>query len=165
LEPTVRIAVSVLAVFLAVGAARGQEPVPREWFGTWILNVAKSTYEPGPAPYRRASYRIEPSGGDGLTVVYDMVYPRGGVAHLEWTGRLDGRDYPVQGIDEFMTYAYRRRDDGGYEVIVKVDGRQVASSTIQLSADGRTMTTTTTGRNASGGRVQTVTVYERESAG
>ena len=152
---------AVIAVTLAPPAA-AQEQVPREWFGTWTLNIAKSSYTPGPPPYRRASYRIEPANDGGLQVTYDMVYPRGGVSHLEWTGRLDGRDYPVQGIDEFMSYAYQRRGDGSYEVVVKVDGRPVASSTIRLSADGRTMTTTTIGRNASGRRVETITVYEKQ---
>ena len=34
--------------------------------------------------------------GDGIKVVYDMVRPRGGVTHMEWTGKLDGMDYAVQ---------------------------------------------------------------------
>jgi hypothetical protein len=135
--------------------------VPAAWFGAWTLNLERSTYDPGPPPYRRAMYRIEP-WQDGLKVTYEMVYPRGGVTHLEWTGRLDGRDYPVQGLDEFMTYAYRPADDGSYEVVVKVDGRPVASSRITLSADGRTMTTRTSGRNAAGRQVTTVTVYEKQ---
>jgi hypothetical protein len=162
----VRKSVIFLVVFAATLAppSAAQEQVPRAWFGTWTLNIAKSSYSPGPPPYRRASYSIEPWGDGGLKVTYDMVYPRGGVSHFEWIGRLDGRDYPVQGIDEFMSYAYQRRDDRSWDVIVKVDGRRVAVSTIRLSADGRTMTTTTIGTNASGRRVETVTVYEKSGA-
>ena len=145
----------------AAPAQRTAAQVPSAWFGTWKLNIARSMYDPGPPPYKRAFYTIEP-WQDGLKVTYEMVYPRGGVAHLEWTGKLDGRDYPLQGLDEAMTYTYTPRADGSYGVDVKVDGRLVASSTIVLSDDGRTMTTTTRGRNASGRQVTTITVYEKQ---
>jgi hypothetical protein len=151
---------AVLTLTAAIASAVAQPRVPPDWIGRWSLNLSKSTYVPGPPPYKRASYTIEP-WEDGVKVTYQMTYPRGGVAHLEWIGRLDGRDYPLQGLDEAMTYAYARRSDGSYEVIVKVDGRAVATSTIVLSADGRAMTTTTRGRNASGRAVTTITVYEK----
>jgi hypothetical protein len=91
-----------------------------------------------------------------------MVHPRGGVTHLEWTGRIDGTDYPVQGIDEVLTYAYRPAKEGSYEVVVKFDGRVTAVSEVTLSTDGRTMTTTTRGKGARGQDVVTRTVYEKE---
>ena len=56
---------------------------PSSWLGSWSLNIARSTYDPGPAPYKRATYTIEPWGSDGMKVTYDMVHPRGGVTHLE----------------------------------------------------------------------------------
>jgi hypothetical protein len=134
---------------------------PAEWFGTWHLNLTKSTYDPGPPPYKRANYTIEP-WESGLKVVYEMVHPRGGVTRLEWTGRLDGREYPLRGLDEVVTYAYTRQPDGTCEVVVRRDGRVAAMSTISLSADGRTMTTTTRGEDSRGRLVATTTVYERE---
>ena len=141
------------------------------WFGTWELNLEKSVYNPGPAPYKRASYRIEPLDSargkpldDGIKVVYDMVRPRGGVTHMEWMGRLDGMDYAVQGVEEYVTNAYRALSDREWEVVLKVDGRVAARSRISLSADGNTMTTVTTGRNAQGADVKTTTVYERSRA-
>jgi hypothetical protein len=139
--------------------AEGQ--VPAAWFGTWVLNVGKSTYDPGPAPYRRATYEIQP-WQDGLKVIYELVYPRGGVSHLEWTGRLDGRDYPVQGLDEVLTYAYHPLPDGSYEVVVKIDGRITARSLVTLSQDGRTMTTKTAGKGARGQDLTTTTIYEKQ---
>ncbi len=134
--------------------------VDTAWLGEWRLNLARSRYDPGPAPYVRASYRIQPHR-DGIHVVYEMVRPRGGVTHLEWTGRFDGQDYPVQGVEEAVTYAYRRVDDRTYDVVTKVDGRQAATSRAVLAADGNSITTTTAGRDARGAEVTTVTVYER----
>jgi hypothetical protein len=135
--------------------------VPQAWLGTWILNIGKSSYTSGPAPYRRAAYTIAP-WQDGLKVTYEMVYPRGGWTRLEWSGRLDGKDYRVQGLDEVVTYAYRLLPDGSCEVTVKFDGQPTATSRITVSADGRTMTTTTAGRGAQGQAVSTTTVYEKQ---
>jgi hypothetical protein len=158
--------VALLCLLLALAPARAQSPsaaapVPEAWFGTWIMNIEKSRYTGGNAPYRRASYTIAP-WQDGLKVTYDMVYPRGGWTRLEWSGRLDGNDYRVQGLDEVVTYAYRLLPDGSCEVAVKFDGRATATSRITLSADGRTMTTTTAGRGAQGQPVGTITVYEKQ---
>jgi hypothetical protein len=135
---------------------------PSSWFGSWSLNVARSAYDPGPPPYTRATYTIEPWGVDGMKVIYEMVHPRGGVTHLEWQGRIDGKDYPLQGIDAFVTYAYNQVSPGVYGTIVKMGGRVAAKSTVTVSADGKTMTTTTKGVDSSGRVVTTVTVYERQ---
>lgn len=137
--------------------AAGQ--VPSAWFGVWTLNIAKSTYSPGPPPYKRATYTIAPAN-DGMKVIYEMVHPRGGVTHLEWIGKLDGKDYLLQGMDEVVTYAYTPLSDGVYEVVVKIGGRS-ATSTVSLSADGKTMTTTTKGVDSAGRAVTTTTVYDK----
>ncbi len=133
--------------------------VRASWLGEWRLNLARSTYD-GPAPYLRARYRIEP-WQDGLKVVNDMVRVRGGVVHMEWTGRFDGLDYPVQGVEDHVTYAYRRVDERAYDIVIKLDGRPTAVSHAVLAPDGSSITTTTTGRDARGAAVTTVTVYEK----
>lgn len=131
------------------------------WFGTWTLNPEKSSYDPGPPPYTRSTFTIDPRG-DGVRVTYDMVRPRGGLTHLEWDGRFDGREYPVQGVEELVTYAYNRIDDRTYDIVTRLDGRVAATSRAVLSEDGKTITTTTTGRDFQGRQVTTVTVYERQ---
>jgi hypothetical protein len=151
---------TLTAAAIALALAAQTSAVPPVWFGTWKVNLAKSTYTGAPG-YKRATYVIEPAG-DGVKVVYEMVLPRGGVTHLEWTGRLDGKDYPVQGIDEFLTYAYTPRDDGSYDIVAKIDGRVAASSTVQFSPDGTTMTTTTVARGPGGQSITTRTLYEKQ---
>jgi hypothetical protein len=150
---------SALASFQSASGAQ----TPSAWFGSWSLNVARSTYDPGPPPYKRATYTIAPWGTDGMTVIYDMVHPRGGVTHLEWQGRIDGKDYPLQGIDAFVTYAYNQVSPGVHEIVVKMGGRLAAKSTVTVSPDGHTMTTTTKGVESSGRAVTTITVYEKQS--
>jgi len=151
------LAAALTATLAAAPPLHGQAP---EWFGTWRLNLEQSVYTPGPAPYRRAAMRVEPRDGM-VRVAYDYVFPRGGVQHLEWTGRFDGRDYALQGADEFITYAYRPAGERTYEIVAKLDTRVTAVATATLSEDGRTITTVTRGRNARGQDVTNVTVYDR----
>ena len=125
-------------------ASSGQDREPL--LGTWRLNFAESTFASGPPAYVRVICKIEP-WEDGLKVTYDMVGTRGGVTHWEWTGRLDGKDYPLEGVEEVVTNAYSRIADHTYNVVFKVDGRITTTTRIAISPDGRIMTVTT-GSNA-----------------
>jgi hypothetical protein len=80
---------------------------------------------------------------------------------MEWTGLFDGKDYMVQGTDEYMTYAYKRIDERTYEIVAKLDTRITAVATVTLSPDGRTLTSVTRGKSARGQEVTNTTVYER----
>ena len=157
----------VVAVLSAALHATGTDAVP--WFGTWQLDpptTATRWFET--PPYRKVTITIEPSGqeprhasgetlGEGLRVTYDMVRTRGGITHMEWLGRFDARDYPVQGAAYFLTNAYRQIDDRSYEIVIKVDGATAATATAVVSSDGATMTVTTVER--AGGR--STAVYKR----
>jgi hypothetical protein len=45
---------------LVLVAQLAAPPIDPGWFGTWRLNIEKSTYEPGPPPYKRATFTIAP---------------------------------------------------------------------------------------------------------
>jgi len=156
--------ISLALVLLAVPSAAADPDtagVPDTWLGAWALNLARSDYGPAPAPYRRATYRIDRTG-DGFRVIYDMVHLRGGTTHLEWTGRMDGRDYALQGVDQAITYAYTAAGAGACDVVVKIDGRVAARSRVTVSPDGRTMTTSTTTTGPAAKPVVRTTVYEKQ---
>ena len=146
-----------LLTAVAVLTPRQTEP----WFGTWRLNPEKSSNREEPSPYKRQTCRIEP-WEDGLKVTYEMVGTRGGVTHTEWTGKFDGKDYPMQGVDTVLTNAYRRIDDRSYEIVIKVDGAVVATAKIVVSADDKTMNVATEQKDSIGTRARTATVYERQ---
>jgi hypothetical protein len=129
------------------------------WFGTW-QQVPPATKWFNPWPYQKVTLRIEPTD-DGLRVVYDMVRRRGGITHMEWAGRFDGRDYPVQGVDYVLTNAYRQLSNRSYEIIIRVDSRDAAVATAVVSADGQTMTVATEERDARGRTVRTTASYTR----
>ena len=130
------------------------------WFGTWKLNPAKSTANPD-SRFKRVTSKIEPLE-DGLKVIYDMVGTRGGITHMEWNGKFDGKDYPVEGVDYVLTNAYMRVNDHSYQISIKVDGALAATATVVVSADGKTLTTVTNEKNAQGQDVKTAAVYDRQ---
>jgi hypothetical protein len=105
--------------------------------------------------------KVEP-WQDGLKVTYDMVGIRGGITHMEWTGKFDGKDYPVHGVDYVLTNAYTRLYEQSYQILIKVDGTLAATAKVVVSADGKTLTTSTVEKNARGESVTTTVVYDRQ---
>jgi len=91
-----------------------------------------------------------------------MVGTRGGVTHTEWTGKFDGKDYPMQGVDAVLTNAYRRIDDRSYEIVIKMDGGVVATAKVAVSADGKTLNVATEQKDAGGKSATTSALYERQ---
>jgi len=85
-----------------------------------------------------------------------MVGTRGGITHVEWSGRFDSKDYPLQGIDYVMTNAYSRIDDHAYDIVIKREGKISGNVKVTVSPDGRTLTAVTTGGNGN-----STAVYER----
>jgi hypothetical protein len=129
--------------------------------GTWRLNLTQSTFASGPPAYGRVICRIEP-WEDGLKVVYDMIGTRGGVTHWEWTGRLDGKDYALEGVEEVVTNAYTRIDDHTFTIVTKLDGQATTSTRIVISPDGKVMTVTSPATNPRGQRVVNTAIYEKQ---
>ena len=127
----------IALIALCPRIAFAQEPL----FGTWLLTSAS-----GPSSYSRVTTKIEP-WQDGIRVIYDMVGTRGGVTHWEWTGKLDGKDYPLEGVEEAITDAYTRVDDHTYRLVLKIDARVATTSTIVIAPDGKTMTVTSSASN------------------
>ena len=119
------------------------------WLGTWKLSKPD-------ARYKRVITRIEP-WEDGIRVTYDMVGTRGGVTHMEWTGKFDGKDYPVEGLDYVLTNAYKLLDDHSYEIVIKVEGSVAATAHVNVSPDGKTLTTVTSQKSGT-----TTTVYDKQ---
>ena len=73
------VAATIGGILALPGALAGQaEP---SWFGIWQLNLARSTYDPGPPPFRRATHRIERSG-DRIKITDDQVRLRANFERL-----------------------------------------------------------------------------------
>jgi len=149
---------ALIALFTIMRPVAGQSREP--WFGTWTLNFAKSSADRD-VRFKRATTKIEP-WEDGLKVTYDLVGVRGGITHMEWQGKFDSKDYPVQGVDYVLTNAYTREGDRSYQIVTKIDGVVSTTAHVVISPDGKTLTTLTTGKNAQGVTMSTTSVYERQ---
>ena len=127
--------------------------------GTWKLNEAKSKFSPG-AP--KNTLVVYTAAGDSITVTVDGVGPDGKPTHSEWTGKFDGKDYPLSGDPTADTRSYKKIDAHTLELTNKNGGKVVVSGKITVSADGKTRTVTTSGTDASGKKVGATAVYDKQ---
>lgn len=147
--------VFLVAIWLAVPAAQ-TDPAA----GTWHLNVAKSKYDPGPAP--KSNVVVIEVAGDVMKVTTKGVGPDGSPTATSYSSSLDGKDSPVTGAQDYDTMALKRINANRIEGTRKLKGKVVQTYTREVSKDGKTLTVTTTGTNAKGQKVSNVAVYEKK---
>jgi hypothetical protein len=90
----VRIA-AVLVASLVVLASHAGFAQDDPLVGTWVLNVAKSKYTPGPPPKQQTT--IFEAEGQGLKVTTKGTDSAGEPTMTAYTANYDGKDYPVTG--------------------------------------------------------------------
>ena len=125
--------------------------------GTWKLNVAKSTYSPGPAPTGH-TMTIESVGEETKVTVKGTGAD--GSGSVSYSYKTDGKDYPTTGSQDFDSVALKR-SGMTVEGVRKKDGKQVQTYSRVVSKDGTTMTVTIKGMNAKGQTINNVAVYEK----
>jgi hypothetical protein len=128
--------------------------------GTWKLNVAKSTYDPGPAP--KSMTIVYTPSGDALKIVVEVVPATGPAQKWEMLGAYDGKDHTVAGNPDAETISMKRIDDTTGESTFKKGGKVMAVNTRVLSADGKTLTITSKGTTADGKPRNDVAVYDKQ---
>ena len=152
--------VVTLGVVLGAGLGRVAAQASNPRLGTWKLNVAKSKYDPGPAPQSN-TMKIE-AAGEGEKATTEGVNATGAPTKTEYTAQYDGKDYPITGSQNADTVALKRLDARTMERTDKKGEKVVATSSRAVSEDGKTMTVTTTGTNAQGQAMNNVTVWDKQ---
>src|SRR5262249_29006150 len=127
--------------------------------GTWRLNKEKSKGTPGTAVNHTVVYETT---GDSIKVTVDGNDGEGKPTHNEWTGKFDGKDYPVTGDTATDTRSYKRIDDHTMDLVAKKDGKAVISGHIVVSKDGKSRTITVNGTTADGKKYKNVGVYDKQ---
>jgi hypothetical protein len=141
------------------GAVLAQAADPQ--VGTWKLNLAKSTFSPGPAP-KSGTTRIEAAGA-GTTLTVDQALVNGTMRHWAVTANYDGKDCLVAGNNPDADMIARTRiNENTVETVAKKAGKITTTQISVVSADGKTRTVTTKGVNAAGQTVNNVSVYDRQ---
>ena len=151
----------LLAALLVAPFAQAQSK-PDAVIGTWKLNVAKSKYDPGPAP--KGSTLTFAVAGDGIKTTAKGQDAAGNPTSTEYTANYDGKDYPVAllGNPDFDTLSLKRIDAYKAEGTRKKAGKVVQTYTREVSKDGKTLTLTVTGTNAKGQKLHNVIVYDKQ---
>ena len=140
---------------VAVAATFASDPN----LGTWKLNEAKSKLAPGVA--KNNTVVIE-AAGDDIKVTVDGTDSDGKPTHNEWTGKFDGKDYPVTGDPTSDMRSYKQVDNHTQDLTVKKDGKVIVTGRIVVAADGKTRTVTTNGTDPQGKKFQSVAVYDKQ---
>ncbi|MEO7135466.1 MAG: hypothetical protein ABI024_14745, partial [Vicinamibacterales bacterium] len=149
-------AILLTLTFAAPGFAQTADPHS----GTWVLNVNKSKYTPGPPPKEQSSlYAVD---GQSLTVSTKGTSADGTPLTTDFTAMLDGKDHLVKGNPDWDHVSVRRVDSHTLEFTRKQAGKVVQTSTSVVSKDGKTRTISTSGVNAQGQKIHTVGVYEKK---
>jgi hypothetical protein len=144
-----------LGLSLAVGAVCFASPM----MGTWKLNESKSKLTPGTAKNDTVVYT---AAAKSVKVTVDGTDADGKPAHSEWTGKFDGKDYPVTGDPTSDARSYKKIDDRTLELTNKKDGKVTVSGRIVVSADGKTRTVTVSGTTAKGKKFKNKAVYDKQ---
>ncbi len=137
---------AALFVVLTPTSGSAQRPdLRRLVIGTWELNVAKSSFRPGPPP-------------KSLTRVYEAS---GDAGVSGWTGSYDGKDSPVLDSPDVDAQAIKASDPFRSTFTLKKAGKVVGTGTRVISQDGKVMTIRVKVTNANGQTFTNVRVFEK----
>jgi hypothetical protein len=128
--------------------------------GTWKLNEAKSKLGAGATKNNTVIYE---AAGENVKITVDGVTSDGKPVHHEWTGKYDGKDYPVTG-DEALedTRSYKKAAGGALEFASRKDGKVTVTGRVVVAADGKSRTVTSTVTDASGKKISSTSVYDKQ---
>jgi hypothetical protein len=127
--------------------------------GTWKLNEAKSTPAPGAPKNNTVVYA---AAGDMVKITVDGVSGDGKPLHHEWTGKFDGKDYPVSGDPTQDARSYKMVDDRTLDMTVKKGGKTAFTGHIVVAADGKSRTVTINGTDKAGKPATSTAVYDKQ---
>lgn len=127
--------------------------------GTWKVNTAKSKNLP--SDDKNTTVTIA-AAGESMKVTVDGVDAKGKPFHDEWTGKFDGKDYPVTGDPDTDMRAYKPINDHTLELIEKKGGKITETDRVVYSADGKTRTVAGTITNPNGTKTKATIVYDKQ---
>jgi len=150
-------AIGLIVAFCVLGAAACLAADPQ--MGTWKLNESKSKITPGTLKNTQVVYssmfgqvKIKANGIDG----------NGKPSHTEWSGKFDGKDYPVTGDPNSDARSYTKVNERRLTTTNKKNGKVTVTGQIVVSADGKSRTVTLTGTTPKGKKFKNVAIYDKQ---
>lgn len=157
-----RLSMMMVALVIALGsgfaahAAAMSDPA----IGTWILNVEKSKFIPGPAP--KSQIRTYTQTADGVTLTIAGVAADGSTMSGTSTFKYDGKDYPISGSPDYDMLTLKRVNGSTVSSVQKLNGKIVARTTRTISGHGKVLTLTSKGTNSKGAAYHNVYVFDKQ---
>jgi hypothetical protein len=152
-----RAVVLILALcFVGAAASFGADDA---FMGTWKRNDAKSKTRAGGPKNDTVVYE---AAGDNVKITIEGTGPDGTPRHSEWSGKFDGKSYPVIGDPTEDERSYRKVDDHTLAFTVKKDGKITETGRIVVAPDGKSRTVTTHDTDAKGMKTSSTVVYDKQ---
>src|ERR1700732_3993897 len=117
-------------IAIGTGTALAADPV----IGTWKLNLAKSTFSPGPAP--KSQTRTYAESADGMTLTVKTTAADGKETTTTLIFKEDGKPYPVTGNPDFDKVSVTRVDALTVHSIQTKAGAAVGAAAGPVAQDG-----------------------------
>ena len=127
--------------------------------GIWNLNVAKSTYKPGPAP--KSQTRIYEAHPEGIKVTIKTIHADGKSTSVEHPVNYDGKEHPITGSSQSDAIVLEKVDEYTSEATLKHAGKVIGTNRRSISKDRQTMTITYEGADQRGA-VKNTAVYDKQ---
>jgi hypothetical protein len=141
--------------FLAAAACLAADPQ----MGTWKLNETKSKITPGTLKNTHVVYS---SMLGQVKIKAEGIDANGKPIHVEWSGKFDGKDYPVTGDPNSDARSYTKVNDRTLTTTNKKNGKVTVTGQIVVSADGKSRTVTLNGTTPKGKKFKNVAVYDKQ---
>ncbi len=126
--------------------------------GTWKLNETKSTFGAGAG---KSTMVVWAKAGHQHKCTVDGTDADGGKTHSVWTGKLDGKDYPITGDAQSDTRSFKMNGENTLDMVSKKNGKIVGEGKIVVASDKKTRTVTSTITNAKGAKVTSTSFYDK----
>ena len=97
-----------------------------------------------------------------MKVTIDGTDKDGKPTHNEWTGKFDGKDYPVTCDLNSDARSVKKIDDHTLGFNVKKGSTVTTSGRIVVSADGKSRTVTSSGTDSKGNKTKSTAVYDKQ---
>jgi len=149
------------AAALTVISVASSADTPSPFVGTWVLNVAKSTFDPPPAP-KSQTVTITQAAGSTTHVTIDTVEADGSSDRVDYTTGTDGKAVPVTGAPNIDSMTNTLVNPRTAKTVYMKAGKVVSSGIFTVSKSGKTMQGPLSGPNADGSVWKVHSVYARQ---
>jgi hypothetical protein len=102
------------------------------------------------------------AAGDQVKVTSNGIDAKGKSTRFQWTGRFDGKNYPVTGDPNSDARSYKKIDDRTLAFSNWYHGRVTGTGRSVISADGKSRTVTSSGTTAKGKDYKNTAVFDKQ---